>query len=53
MKLTAVTIRSGNKKLQTFIKLPYSAGRPVLPFTALNKLLDQLGVRNGECYSIS
>jgi hypothetical protein len=52
-KLTMISISSGNKRLTRFVMLPVEAdGRAHAPMSVINPMLDALGCRNGQTFSV-
>lgn len=52
MKLTAISIIFGTKRLQRFAMLPYENGKAILPSSLHKKYLQELGIRRGQTYTI-
>lgn len=54
MRLTAVSVGFRGGRHQYFLQLPHDEeGRAHLPQRQLEKILDSLGVRRGDTYTVS
>jgi hypothetical protein len=53
LKLTMVSISAHGKRITRFLQLPADVnGRAHLPGSMLNRMLDELGCRRGDTFSV-